>query len=509
MNCPHHSCHDGPHGALAELLQQLKPPPGVAERVFPWCTQAFANARRTRRWSARSVEDLFPLLGSWSGAVAAGAAREMLWVRTNLPGTFREALTGLLQRPVAPVDKDRFLRALSQGRRSGGRVRAHFFHEGLYKTLPVEEIASWLEPETDTRSLVSTESLRVYVALVNPKGNESFRAAWLEIAPSDHVLIVSASLTGDDLLQAVSHELVDHLCQETLAMKSPDPTEIVPEAEHEEAYGFVFKQFQVLKDEKELAGLWARDHLRPSDGDGVVFDAGTSCLTAWKVIAKQIEDDTLSHLQIQTNNLLILLDWLKKRASVPILQTHVRIYGSELDPEHMAFYGTEEARATLMDTSFRPMLVYIGTSGIEFHGEEGILFGYHAGRPEREIKELLFQRPTETRVILATPNKIGRAGGQALNVLDIKGLDKRAPIFLVTTAPPGRAEKAIKDRFDRAKAIFKGKKIQSAIGDAGLDFHWIILDPENGDVPKVLEHLRAPDPAIVGPEPDQAAPPVP
>ena len=159
------------------------------------------------------------------------------------------------------------------------------------------------------------------------------------------------------------------------------------------------------------------------------------------------------------------------------------------DAEHQAFYG-KSVRTSLMSPNFRPSAVYIGTSGIEFDDRAGILLGYHAGDPEKDVKMALFQCPAKARVILATPRKISNAGGRVFDVLSVPELDVRAPIYLVTTEPePKTTEEKL---FNQALKVFKSKKIQNAIRDKGIKFHWIIVDRKSADVPKAVEHIIAP-----------------
>lgn len=162
--------------------------------------------------------------------------------------------------------------------------------------------------------------------------------------------------------------------------------------------------------------------------------------------------------------------------------------GSVFDDEHLAFYG-EAVKEVLMAGHFRPSVTYVGTSGLEFDDRAGILFGYHAGEAELQVKEYLFECPTKTRVILATPNKIGVAGGLAFDVLKSAKLDTRAPIYLVTVAPEPGTES--EEQFAEARKIFLGDSIQSKIRDKKLEFHWVTL--RRGQKPPVpIEHLVAP-----------------
>lgn len=195
-------------------------------------------------------------------------------------------------------------------------------------------------------------------------------------------------------------------------------------------------------------------------------------------MVKRISGTKLSHLTIYTNNLLVIEDWRQRIHMPRIRETKVRLIGWELDISHMAFYGTEDAKKKIMDPDFRPSVVFIGTSGIEFD-DKGLLFGYHADEAERSFKQLLFQCNTKVRVILATPGKIGYAGGLVFSILDLPGLHKQAPLYLVTVAPTSSNKTQTGRQFQEAEARFK-EAVEGRIKESGLMFSWVILDPETG-----------------------------
>jgi hypothetical protein len=250
-------------------------------------------------------------------------------------------------------------------------------------------------------------------------------------------------------------------------------------------------QQDVAPHHKELAAKWVLDELSFGSGAGLILDAGSSCCQLWKETAKAIVSGDCAHLTIYTNNLLVLDEWREGSYMPQIRGTKIKIFGWELDCSHRAFYGgTDEVRQRLTDKNFRPWAVFIGTSGIEFDGggEGGIFFGYHADEAELQIKKILFQCKTRMRIILATPHKIGYAGGSVFDILDVKGLDTTAPLYLVTTAPD-QEEKSYKEQFEEARRIYESKPMQQKIKESGLVFHWIILDPESGTL---REDLRIP-----------------
>jgi len=258
-----------------------------------------------------------------------------------------------------------------------------------------------------------------------------------------------------------------------------------------------FEKTQEEKDWKlrQLVAEWAvREGIRPNDGSRIVFDAGSSCLAVWERLLEEIRHYRLRFLTICTNNFRILEKWGEDAGtgSLPVRDTRIELFASqELNPEHLAFYGPE-ARGKLLDPNFRPFVVYIGTSAIEFH-KKSIFFGYHGPEAQREIKELLFKcHATRARVILATPAKIGCAGCHVFDILSVEGLETEAPIYLVTAAPGSKTPDETRDYFDRAKDIFRSEQLQAAVANRGLQIKWVILDPENDGIPKVKEILSAP-----------------
>lgn len=246
--------------------------------------------------------------------------------------------------------------------------------------------------------------------------------------------------------------------------------------------GFVFQQLDVDPDEKALAACWAVQELPLKNGAGIILDAGSSCLKVWEEIASRIKSRGLAYLTVYTNNLLVLDNW---RTRVNDLGgTNVGLLGWKLDVAHMAFLGCEEAERRLMEPAVRCSTVFVGTSGIEFDERGRILTGYHA-EGERDIKELLFKCYARNRVILATPSKIGFAGGHVIDILAVA--DPCAPIYLVTSEQGG--QKDVESEFANAKRVIKAPSFEKTLRDKRIEFHWVILDKKTG---KEKEHLRVP-----------------
>lgn len=250
---------------------------------------------------------------------------------------------------------------------------------------------------------------------------------------------------------------------------------------------FAIAQMNIDSEDKALVARWVETEIPLRSGAGIFLDAGSSCLAVWKEIVEAIRNNRYSNLTVYTSSLMVLQSWSEQQIVPQLLGTNLVLAGDEFDAPHLAFYGAAVTRK-LLDGDFRPFSVYIGVSGIDF--DDGIFLGYHAGDLEKQAKEALFRCPAKTRVILATPAKIGNAGGRVFNLLAMKGLDTRGSIYLVTTSPePGTEEEK---RFNKAREVFLGDGVQHALRAAGVQFSWIILDRNAKETPKALERLVGP-----------------
>jgi hypothetical protein len=247
----------------------------------------------------------------------------------------------------------------------------------------------------------------------------------------------------------------------------PTPKRMIKEPKN---IPWVHEKMEEDVEEKKAVAEWVDSKYCLPGGAGVFFDAGSQCSLQWERTQERLLLGQVSHLSIVTSSALIIQNFSQKVIAHALRGTTVAIAGDIFDVEHLAFLGNS-AKDRLMSRRFRPAIVYIGTSGIEFDGSS-ILFGYHAGDAERELKGLLFECPAKDRVILATPRKIGNAGGAVFDVLKLNG---NAPIRLVTAEPPkGSPWRA---QFDRALEIFNGPQMQKAFRNKKLTFRLTCIDP--------------------------------
>ena len=455
-------------------------------------------------------------IGNINKVVACKAMDKFLGFMYTHQYQFCEFLQKLLSESATVEEKRIMQESIHQ---HGPLASVAAYYEQQEQVSPYEAL-SWLGHEsTEISTLASTPYRRIFFAKVDETQaipRKHFKALWLKLTNECHIVLVSTQLTNtSELADAIWHEL-DHIrrhhftlgtdsIKHANAMKedikmsklSEEPTtkqqRIVPERKPltygTETPPFAIAQSRVDPQAKQLVASWVSQHLHLKSGAGIIIDAGSSCLEVWRAIVDQIEDNQFAFLTVYTNSYQVLEHWRDRLNNRQVQQTNVQLIGSKLDAEHLAFYG-QEAVDKVMTHDFRAMNVYIGISGIEFDEEGRILVGYHADEPELQIKKLLFQCHAQKRIILATPAKIGFAGGRVFNVLDVKGLNTDAPIYLVTINP----EKGSKEekQFKQAMRVFQSKAMEHAISNKKMVLHWITIDHKNDGVPKMIAHLVLP-----------------
>lgn len=438
--------------------------------------------------SHSAIFDFIQQLGSRSKAVAAKAANQLLQFRARHLDTFREWLDRTLSTPMCEDSTRRLVWAVHDAQASA-KLRAFYYDADFRQVISEASAVAWLSGEVEAHCVVSTSAMRLSVVKVPIPEGERFAAAWIEVEPSVHLLMVADGLPFPRQRDAVDHEL-EHFCQELIMnMETTDIGEPAAPPRPKERYvSFAGRQLGVDVYEKNLAARWTIHELPLRDGDGIVLDAGTSCWLTWKQILDLVGSEKLAHLMVHTNSHLVQTYWMERTESPQIACLKLELLGTVLDSEHKAYYW-RTPKDRVMPRSLRPNTVYIGTSGIEFDEKEGILFGYHEGPREQDMKEFFFECAAKRRIILATPAKIGSAGGQSFDVLSIEKIDARAPIYLVTAEPEPGSDYA--EAFERAREAFQSEAIQQAVAEKGLLFRWVTLDRNNGGVPKLKEELVA------------------
>ncbi|WP_197997471.1 DeoR/GlpR family DNA-binding transcription regulator [Gimesia panareensis] len=254
--------------------------------------------------------------------------------------------------------------------------------------------------------------------------------------------------------------------------------------EKKSVWQFALRQERFESEEKEFISSRVVKDAGLRDGEGVVLDAGSSCMAVWQQLKESIKRSS-TLLDVYTNSFQILRDWeVSSRQSPSISATDVHILGTKLDSAHQAFFG-DIAENLLKPANFEPSVIVLGTSGIRFDPNEGLLFGYHAGIQERAFKQLLMQVKTKKRFILASASKVGFTGAHRFDVLSLQDLDLSAPLILVSTHPKQEEDDDIKRRFDESFRMAKTPKMKDLFlrnrgTDCTVDFQWILLDPVSG-----------------------------
>jgi hypothetical protein len=239
-------------------------------------------------------------------------------------------------------------------------------------------------------------------------------------------------------------------------------------------------------DIKRMLAEWAIQYFKLNSGaPGVYCDAGSSNLYVWERLAEQIRKGYSTQTKVVTNNLMILSHFANDPS--PLLHgAKMEVAGDIFDGLHQALFGRRSILRKLQ--SLHADVSYIGTNGFSFGEDGSILFGYHA-ELEREVKCLLFENHcnARARVILATPRKIGNPGSTVIDILKLKRLDVRYPLYLVTAPPmPGERE-----AYETAMRIYRSAKVQKEIEARDLNFIWLeVRGPNAGDEYNITEAVH-------------------
>lgn len=195
--------------ASAQVRRTLNLPQVAA--THPRSPSALPYTRPRQGCTVAAVWRLFNLLGAVWGRIAVAAAHELLYIRSMHRETFIEWLRQLRGAPADLADQEQLL-DLARREEFSSVIRAFYYDDSVRNDISPQEAVRWLRPRTKVWVVVSTPRLRVSVAKVEVPDEKPFKAAWLQITPRDHILLVSLPVEGDDFLDAVEHELMDHFC---------------------------------------------------------------------------------------------------------------------------------------------------------------------------------------------------------------------------------------------------------------------------------------------------------
>ncbi len=344
----------------------------------------------------------------------------------------------------------------------------HMNERGDFDMEEVQEMIS--DRETKISTLFSGSERKLIVARVTPEYLKQCDAALVELSPTHHVIFARSDAIN--MPEIVQHEL-GHLVDRYELDDGHDKPRVTPPPSV-----YAEDQREVDQDPKRVITRWVAHEMPLSRSSGALIDAGSTCLEMWNRIIEQITSGILRFLMILTNNFSVLDEYKKNMASVAP-HTKVRTYGSTFDADHLAFFPVDqdEIQKQILREDFFPSHVFIGTNGIQFYPDGRISFGYHGDQPELLVKRLLFKKPTDQRIILATPKKIGDAGAMRFDITSLGDeLDTSAPIYLVTTDP----EEVDRERFIEQFRIFTSEAMQNKLRKLGLRFNWITVQESEG-----------------------------
>jgi DeoR/GlpR family transcriptional regulator of sugar metabolism len=164
--------------------------------------------------------------------------------------------------------------------------------------------------------------------------------------------------------------------------------------------------------------------------DALILDAGTSSQAVSKAL---LRDTSIKHLSVLTHNYGVFSTIVTAEARLVQERDHeILITGGAYDGNYNALYGTFTQTAY---QNFYPTVVVLAISGL-VAGK-----GTRKGRVhchavvETSIKELLFSKPTERRIIIADHSKIGRPDSHTFGDLDHLTSEVQRETHLVTTKP--------------------------------------------------------------------------
>jgi DeoR/GlpR family transcriptional regulator of sugar metabolism len=147
--------------------------------------------------------------------------------------------------------------------------------------------------------------------------------------------------------------------------------------------------------------------------DALILDAGTSAQAVSKAL---LRDHSIKHLSVLTHNYGVFSTIVTAETRLVQERDHeILITGGCYDGNYNALYGTFTQTAY---QNFYPTVVVLAISGLV--AGKGTRKGrvYCHAVVETGIKELLFGKPTERRIIIADHSKIGRPDSHTFGDLD-------------------------------------------------------------------------------------------
>jgi DeoR/GlpR family transcriptional regulator of sugar metabolism len=180
------------------------------------------------------------------------------------------------------------------------------------------------------------------------------------------------------------------------------------------------------------------------EGDSILLDAGSSSYPiADEIAEKAVREPESTHYTIMTHNykaFQILVERVPRKAMCNILLT-----GGRYDEDLNALFGLQTLMAY---ESFFPRVVLLAVSALQ--ARTGLYC--HGNTEELPVKQLIFQKPATSRVIIADRTKLGKPDALCFGATS-KLRNDVENCFLVTDEPGKDAGRDVKERFEEERKI--------------------------------------------------------
>jgi DeoR/GlpR family transcriptional regulator of sugar metabolism len=188
--------------------------------------------------------------------------------------------------------------------------------------------------------------------------------------------------------------------------------------------------------EKAAVALWIVSRL--GEGEAVLIDAGTSLTPVAQIISMLAAlDPDRTHYTIMTHNYGAFNFLVPSTAGAHL---NVFLTGGRYDEDLKALFG-EQAQAAYAD--FCPRWVLIGQSGLD----ASIGLFCHGNTEEMALKQQIFDKPTDSRLIVSDWSKFGSMGGLCFGPAERLGLNAKQCIVL-TGAPSHKEPREAREHFE-------------------------------------------------------------
>lgn len=213
---------------------------------------------------------------------------------------------------------------------------------------------------------------------------------------------------------------------------------------------YIRRRIQDHTDVKRQIAIYIADKY-VNDFDSVLLDAGSTAeMIAEELFAKR------QFLSVLTNNMGAYAAYTRAREIATVVEGTEQIppnHGNELlitGGRYVDIYESllgEGALSSIKD--FHPNVIIIGTSGLRC--EEGV---FCHGSEESAVKNLLWTKPTYTRLIATDWTKVGKRDAHSFGPVEQLALNAKQAI-IVTCEPPKEAYENEPDRVKEFESQIK------------------------------------------------------